>query len=847
MQGDKDGNTSTRSEEKREVHSVVTPEHFCLANGKSSHDAFFAGHKRFAALFEGMLDACAYCRIIYEQGVAVDFIHEAINPAFSKLTGLHNLDGLKSSEVLPTLHTTTPELLERFARVAESGIADRFEIYIEPLDIWIDISTVSSIQGEFFAVFENITARKQAEQKLRTSEERFRKMFDSHTAIQLLIDPERGNIVDANPAAAKFYGWSIEELRQMQIGQINILTPEEVIKNMERCKLAQQNHFEFRHRKKDCSVCDVEVFSSNIDVAGAAVLFSIIHDVTDRKRLEAITAFRSGLHKMAKNHSIAELLRATLDEAEQWTESSFGFCHMFMDNFAAPTQDVWSTNSIRKGPGKKPLKRVHPHLNTSVLWADVVLKRKAVIENDYKALIQQANIPEEHPGVTRTLVVPIMKGKSVIAVMGVGNKPFLYNEEDIRWVSELADIARDVIDSKLIKTKEKKALNALIQSQKMEIIGQLTGGVAHDFSNMLCVILGYTEMALQDVVPELPLHADLKAIHNAATRSADLSQKLLAFARNKSVIPKILPLNSMVEGMVTLLQRLIGKHITLTWNPDSEPAKVRIDPVHLDQILANLCVNARDAIEKNGRITIDTTHRLLNQADSTTDNNRKVPGEYVILSITDNGSGIAKKDLPHIFEPFFTTKAAGKGTGLGLSIIHSIIKQNHGYIECESDRKKGTCFTVYLPRYEGVDESTRNAPQPELDASHSRATILLVEDEPDILLLCREMFEDEGYTVFAAATPNEAIQLAEQHKEKINLLLSDVVLPEMTGCDLYKKLLPTISELKALFMSGYSPDVIASQGLLDEKIGFIQKPFRFKSLSAAVHETLASVHPPAKK
>ncbi len=812
----------------------------CPANYKKYHDPLFARRRCYCDLFSSMLTGAAYCRIIYEDGIAVDFVHEAVNPAFLEQTGLKNIDGQRASEVLPALHESTPELLERFARVAESGIAERFEIYIEPVKAWHNISAFSSKKGEFFAVFEDITARKESEQKLKSSEEYFRKLFESHAAIQLVIELDTGNIIDANPAAAKFYGWPVEELRRMNIEQLSILSPKMVKKNLEKIRSSEQNHFLFSHRRKDGSICDVEVFSNMIESAGAPLLYAIIHDITERKRQEAITTFRLRLFKMAKNHSVEELLRATLDEAERLTESSIGFCHLLMDDKTQPSLEIWSTKSIGKSGWMKRYKGDQSFLNKSGLWADALLEHKAVIHNDFKAFMEQQGISYEQTGFTRTLVVPVMKGKRVTALMGVGNKLFLYNEDDIRWVSALAYIARDVINGKLARLREKKTLEALIQSQKMAIMGQLTGGVAHDFSNMLCVILGYTEMALQEVVPELPLHADLEAIHNAATRSADLSQKLLSFARNKSETPKILPLNSMVEGMVSLLQKLIGKHIPLTWLPESENAMVRIDPVHLDQILANLCVNARDAIEKNGHITIETSRRHFNQTECSTGHNIMKPGEYVILSVTDNGIGIAKKDLSHIFEPFFTTKAAGKGTGLGLSIIHSLVTQNNGYIECESDRKKGTSFKVYLPRYKSIDESTESAPPLELTASQSTATILLVEDEPDILRLCREMFEEEGYTVIAAATPNEAIQLAAEHKEKINLLLSDVVLPEMTGCDLYKKLLPNISNLKALFMSGYSPDVIASHGLLDEKIGFIQKPFRFKSLSLAVRETLAS-------
>ncbi len=843
MQNDNSSNSFTKT--NNYDSTIVEPERFCFANRKNSHDLPFEGSNMFCHLFESMLSGCAYCWIVYKEGVAIDFVYEAVNPAFSERTGLKNIAGKSASEVLPALHTSNPELLERCARVAASGIAERFEIYIKTVNAWHDISVFSSKKGEFFAVFEDITARKLAEQKLQESEERFRKLFESHAAIKLIIEPITGAIVNANPAAAKFYGWPVKELCRMKIEQLIVLSPETVKKNLEKIRASRQNHFFFTHRRKEGPSRDVEVFSNMIEPTGKTLLYAIIHDITERKRQEAITAFRLRIFKMIESHSVAELLRTTLDEAEQLTESSIGFCHLLMDDNTVPSLEVWSTNSIKKRDWMKRYKGDQSPLKKSNIWADALHEKKAVIQNDYKAIMTLRGTPNDHTGFTRTLVVPVQKNKRVIALMGLGNKYFPYDEDDIRWVTALADIARDVIDSKLARVSEKKTLDALIQSQKMAIVGQLTGGIAHDFSNMLCIILGYTEMALQDVEPEQPIFADLKAIHNTATRSADLSQKLLSFARNKSVTPKILPLNSMVEGMVTLLQRLIGKNITLTWLPENEAAKVRIDPVHLDQILANLCVNARDAIEKNGRITIETSHRHLSQTNSTTGNNRKEPGEYVILSVTDNGSGIAKKDLPHIFEPFFTTKAAEKGTGLGLSIIHSIVKQNHGYIECESDRKKGSSFKVYLPRYEGADESTESALPPDLAACHSRATILLVEDEPDILLLCKEMFEENGYTVLAAATPNEAIQIAEQYGEKINLLLSDVVLPEMTGCDLYKKLLPTISGLKALFMSGYTPDVIASHGLFDKKIGFIQKPFRFKSLSAAVHETLIS--PPCIK
>jgi len=845
MQNENSSNSSTKT--NNYDIAVVEPERFCFANRKNTHDLPFKGSNLFCHLFESMLSGCAYCCIMYKKGVAVDFVYEAVNPAFSERMGLKNIAGRRASEVLPTLHQSTPELLERFARVAASGIAERFEIYIKVMKAWHDISVFSSKKGEFFAVFEDITARKMAEQKLQENEELFRKLFESDAAIKLVVDPEKGTIVDANPAAAKFYGWPVEELCQMKIEELSILSPETTKKNLEKIRSSEKNNFIVSQRRKDGSTRNVEVFSNIIESAGKRLLYAIIHDITERKRLESITAFRLHLFTMENSHSVEELLRATLDEAERLTESPIGFCHLLIHNKTLPSLEVWSTNSIRKHDWIQPYKGEPSPLNSSEIWNDTLLKQKAVIHNDYKSLMAQHGMSEESTGFRRTLAVPVMQGTRMIAFAGMGNKPYLYDENDIRCVSALASIARDVIDSKLAKAREKKHENALIQSQKMEVVGQLTGGIAHDFSNMLCVILGYTEMALKNVEPEQPIHADLKAIHNVATRSANLSQQLLSFARNKSITPKVLPLNSMVEGMITLLQRLIGDNITLIWSPESEHSKIKIDPVHLDQILANLCVNARDAIGKSGQITIETSQIHLSPTDCATLHKEKESGNYVILSVTDNGSGIDTKDLSHIFEPFFSTKEIGKGTGLGLSIIHSIVKQNNGYIECESSRKRGTCVKIYLPKHEDDCESAnaKSIPESELAISHSNATILLVEDEPDILLLCREMFEEHGYTVLAAATPNEAIHLAGQHRGDIDLLLSDVVLPQMNGCDLYKILLPTIPALKALFMSGHTPDVITSHGLVNEKVSFIQKPFRFKSLSIAVHETLASEPSPS--
>ena len=394
----------------------------------------------------------------------------------------------------------------------------------------------------------------------------------------------------------------------------------------------------------------------------------------------------------------------------------------------------------------------------------------------------------------------------------------------------------DVTEGKRAEKAREKLQQQFIQAQKMESVGRLAGGVAHDFNNMLSVILGQTELVMREIDPSSPLLADLQQIMLAATRSADLTRQLLAFARKQTVAPQVLDLNEAVEGMLKMLRRLIGEDIDLAWNPGRKLWSVKVDPAQLDQILANLCVNARDAIADVGKITIETGNIVCDEAYCA-DHSGLIPGDFVFLALSDNGCGMDREILNKIFEPFFTTKGVGQGTGLGLATVYGIVKQNEGLINVYSEPGQGTTFKIYLPRHRGKDEPAEQEGEKET-ITGGLETVLLVEDEPVLLKMVERMLEGQGYRILATSEPAEAIRLAEEYSGQIDLLITDIVMPGMNGRDLATKLLSLLPDLKCLFMSGYTANAIAHHGVLDEGVHFIQKPFSAKDLAAKVRETL---------
>ncbi len=376
----------------------------------------------------------------------------------------------------------------------------------------------------------------------------------------------------------------------------------------------------------------------------------------------------------------------------------------------------------------------------------------------------------------------------------------------------------------------------LRQAQKMEAIGRLAGGVAHDYNNMTNVIMGYAELILEKLDASDPIYADLQEINEAARRSMELTRQLLAFARCQAIAPKILDVNRTVKSMLKMLQRLIGEDIELVWTPEEQVWPIEIDPSQIDQILANLCVNARDAIGGVGKVVISSANVEFDDTYCTR-HRGTMPGEFVQLTVTDNGSGMDAAILDKIFEPFFSTKAIGRGTGLGLATVYGIVRQNGGFVDADSEPGRGTSFKICIPRAVGRTVESTAVGAVDRDERHNE-TVLLVEDEMAILHLVERLLKKMGYRVLASQSPLEALIIADQYPETIDVLLTDVVMPELNGNDLANRLQERRPDVRVLFMSGYTANIIAHRGVLDKDVSMIQKPFSKKELSDKLEEVL---------
>ncbi len=403
--------------------------------------------------------------------------------------------------------------------------------------------------------------------------------------------------------------------------------------------------------------------------------------------------------------------------------------------------------------------------------------------------------------------------------------------EPLRIESLLSDITK----RKEIETEKEKLFQELVQSQKLEAVGQLAGGVAHDFNNMLAAILGRTELALMKMEKSDPYYDVFSEIYDAAQHSANLTKQLLAFARKQSVSPESIVINTVIKSMLTLLRRLITENVELVFHPRDDLWQVFMDPDQIGQILTNLCVNARDSIEGSGRISI-TTENLSIQETVAELEEGILPGDYVCLSVEDTGKGMDEETLPHIFEPFFTTKEQGKGTGLGLSTIYGIVKQNHSHINVYSEPGRGSIFRIYIPRYKSQAEAAVTATSERIQRVNG--TVLLVEDDNRLLGITKVILKSIGARVFAAATAEEALGIARDRENQIDLLLTDVIMPDMNGYELYTEISRLRPGIKSLFMSGYSADILAPQDIMEKGIHFIQKPFSVNGMAYKINEVL---------
>ncbi len=571
-----------------------------------------------------------------------------------------------------------------------------------------------------------LASERLAAEALRQSEEQFRSLFEDHSAVMLVLDPATGSIIDANQAAADFYGWPIERLCRMHIQEINTLSPETVAAEMAKSLSMRQNEFQFRHRRADGSLCDVAVFSNRIKVAARELIYSIIHDVTDRKRYEQVNACRLRMLQMAGSASRDELLRAALAEAEQLMESSMSFLFYVAEDQATLSLQACSSPGVEKICSAEKKGENHP-LGKDGVWLDIIESQRAVIHNNGATFSHCPGMPSEHAEIKRELLVPIIRNNSVVAIMGVGNKPFDYNEKDIEWVENVANQLWDIIDKKSDEERAKKLQDQLQQSTKMEMIGHLAAGIVHeiknplnfltinhstlkeDFEDLAEFVGSYRRIiekvkALPTVVEEVGqlrekeqalgidelLHTipeTLENSHSGIERIKIISQGLQNYSF-KNVTGRFChyDLNKAIQEALVIAKSEYRSVATPEVQLETLPM-VLCDPAQINQVLLNLIVNSTHAIQSqnrnsHGRIEVKTW----------------VKPESVFCSIADDGPGISEEVLGRVFEPFFTTKEIGKGTGLGLSISYDIIVKKHqGTFSVDSPSGGGAVFTFSLP------------------------------------------------------------------------------------------------------------------------------------------------------
>jgi two-component system cell cycle sensor histidine kinase/response regulator CckA len=636
------------------------------------------------------------------------------------------------------------------------------------------------------------SSNRDAEVLLRASEIRYRRLFESAKDGILILNADTGCIEDVNPFMTELTGYSRDEFLGKHLWQIGPFKDTAASKDSF-AELQARDYVRYDDlplKTHDGRQVQVE-FVSNVYLENERkVIQCNIRDITVRRRAEDELRMRD---RAIQAVSLGIVITDSSSPDNPIIYASPGFTRLT----GYTSEEITGRNCrFLQGADTDPA-------STATIGE--------AIRKGHNCTVELLNYKKDGTSFWNNLVISPLSD-------GAGH------------ITSFVGVQTDVTERRQLETQ-------LRQAQKMEAVGRLASGVAHDFNNILSVILSYAEITSGDLKSDDPILADVEEIKNAALRATDLTKQLLAFSRQQVLQAKVLNAYQSVIGMEKMLRRLLGADIELTVLPASDLWSVKADPSQLEQVLMNLAVNARDAMPQGGELTIETRNVVLDD-DYARAHHGVRPGPYVMLAVADNGIGMGHETQARIFEPFFTTKEHGKGTGLGLATVFGIVKQSGGHIWVYSEPGKGTTFKVYLPSVSGVaDVRPSEVPATGLDGAGE--TILLVEDDDQVRTLAQSILRRRGYVVLAAPNGGEALLICEKHGAKIDLLLTDAVLPRMSGRQLAERLATLRPHMRVLFMSGYTDDAILQHGILDSGVAFLQKPLTPTSLTRKVREVLS--------
>lgn len=657
------------------------------------------------------------------------------------------------------------------------------------------------------ATYQDDTALLLANESLREAESRARSSEAQKTAVlqtaldAIVVADAHGNITDYNPAAEKMFGYPRGEALGRPLADLLIPEPQREAHRAGFRRYLETGHASMLGKRVEMTAlrADGREFPAELVVVPTRVGDTLsftghIRDLSERMRTEqALTASEVRFRRLADS----------------------GLIGIIMADTSGNIVDANDTFLAMVGHDRGELR------SGALNWVEMT-------PPEWRHLDRAAIEELAKTGAAKAWEKEYLRkdGSRVPVVVGVA---LVEPDLGVCFVLDLS--ARRRAEEALSRAEER-----LRQSQKMEAIGTLAGSIAHDFNNLLSVILGYAESLIEDLPPGDPVRADLEQIDRAGKRAEDLTRQLLAFSRRQILQPKVLNLNLAISDMARMLERIIGEDIELSFLPAAQLGAVYVDPGQIEQVLLNLVVNARDAMPRGGKLTIETSERELDPLYLSSERLSLPPGRYVVLRVTDTGRGMDSATQGRIFEPFFSTKGPGKGTGLGLSTVHGIVHQSGGHVRVESEPGTGTTFEVYLPRH----EPSSQPPEREIPAASLRGseTILLVEDEEQVRQLLVTILRRHGYHVLPAPTAADALLIGELHEGPIHLLLTDVVMPRTGGRELWQRLAPLRPDLKVLFMSGYTDDAIFRHGVQSSQLDFIQKPASPSALLAKVRAVL---------